>query len=188
MSHNYNPTVNDVRAAVASHVQGCLQGVELDTSMGDNEIEQVINDWLHDQGEANVEVIYNLEAFNIVMGSEFDDYDGSVEMDAHDSPMNAMMAQANSIVEQCAASLLGEEVSELVGSIAELRDHFQELDNSDLEPSIVVSSGSIHGWAAHQYETKEGLSVWTNLESEGIHAIEKDCGSITFSICYTPSN
>ena len=188
MSHEFNPTKNTVRATVASFVQENLQGVELDTSMCDNEVEQAILEYLEDKGEPNVDVIYNLEAFNIVMGNEFDDFDGYFgEMSEFDTPIQALMAQANSIISDCANSMLLEEIAEVIEMITEVRDAAIALDNlGDLEPSIVITIGSLHGWAAHNYEDEGGLCFWTNLEGEGVHAIEGTVGTLTVSVCYTP--
>lgn len=181
-----NITVNTIRSHVATAVQERIaQLAKHDIQIGSDLDEDDILILLQDvELEIDYSVDYYWEAWDIIGGCEFNNYDtDELDLTNCNSAKEAMMLEANMIVSQVVYECIHEELQAIAERFAEICEHSLELGFvGDME----LSTGDSYGWNAHRYETEEGTCVHLQLEGEyNLTAVVGNIGGLYLSTCFT---
>jgi len=165
-----NITISSVRESLEANMVNALDNIEVSTSDDQDHIASLIMDEAQANDWDSVEVIYYHEAWEIVSGSQFNDYEETVDLEGCTSALDAVMREAQATMSNCCQSLASEIAQELAGSIVEVAEAAEGLGH---DGELSITSGSRFGWAVHDRENAEGVCYYTNLENEkGLTAVE----------------
>ncbi|GAB2639763.1 hypothetical protein [Vibrio panuliri] len=134
------------------------------------------------------------QAFEIVDSSDFREFDdGEIDYAGKaksegDDWRDLLRAEGDALCNVATSQF----VSEIICAFKEEVDNFStELDSlltyaelTEESIKVGVSNSCPYGWAAHDYETEEGVCVWKNLEGE-LTAISHNCEGLHLYACWS---
>ncbi len=185
---------NEINSAASSHVCEALQYLTspITVDMDDDEIRDLIQQGAEHYNYDGIET--NYEAFLVVCSSEFPSAESS-DFTGQTCSLECLMIEGNDIAYQVYCESLSNEINEVVERIMAIIEKALELG---YDGALNVSSSSVYGWEAHNYETDCGICIWSDerksysynpslLEGE-LWAIEGEVNGLHLGACWTPNN
>lgn len=188
-------TLEDVKQSVSNNINDILCQLSVDCS---NDVEMICNEIqtkLDDNGMHAPDVVYYAEAWGIVAGSAFNDFDPDIDFSACKSSLDCVMLEANEIINEAYYEVAGECIQEAAESIYEVIETVLEI-GGDESIDLNITSGSCHGWAVHNRETESGIAIYDDepghynaekLEGE-LYAVEGSVNGSYVSACWNPDD
>ncbi|PHS22017.1 MAG: hypothetical protein COA84_14135 [Robiginitomaculum sp.] len=158
--------------------------MEVHTDMFSDEVRDMVQERIDIHQDSIADVTYYHEAFEVVAGSDWNDYESEDnDFSNCDSSMQALMQEANGIVNTAWYSISGEVAEEIT---AEIMHFIEAAQGEDYNGKISLAACTTHGWTPHAKEDLEGVCFYYNLEGEkGLSALEYQVASGVYaSICW----
>lgn len=188
-------TLKDVSDAVDSNISEILDQLNIDCSNDVDDIVNAIDELLDSNGFDAPDVIYYHEAWGVVAGSDFNDYDPDVSFEGCANSLDCVMREANEIVCEAYYALKGECVQEVAEGIYEVIETILEV-GGDESLNLAFSGNPLYGWAPHNRETENGIAIYDDapgyynpkkLEGE-LYAVEGRVNGVHVSACWNPDD
>lgn len=167
-----NFTKSSLIDSLYSSIIASLESISIHTDDDKDDVINKIQEIVSDNALDNYDVTYYHEAWDVVSGNEFNEYEdtSSVDFSSCSTALECVMAEASATIYNAVQSLSGEIINDLADEVMIIVD---ALLDEGYEGSVEIGTGSSHGWAVHDSEDGSGVCFYRNLESEqGLTALE----------------